>query len=109
MYGMYCNQPQTDSIFSFYEYFLGGWPPNASGAQYRPQYPPQTGPQQWAQGPRPGQPQGPNQWDQPRYPVNQQYGPVSLRLKHLNAVCLILFCSTYFRISNGQVKVDLHS
>lgn len=57
--------------------FSGGWPPNASGAQYRPQYPPQTGPQQWAQGPRPGQPQGPNQWDQPRYPVNQQYGPVS--------------------------------
>lgn len=59
--------------------FLGGWPPNpTSGGQYRPQYPPQSGPQQWAQGPRPGQPQGaPNQWDQGRYPVNQQYAPVS--------------------------------
>jgi len=52
---------------------LGGWPPNNSGSQYR-QYPPQ-GPQQWSnQGPRP---QPPNQWDQPRYPVNQQYGPVN--------------------------------
>ena len=52
---------------------LGGWPPNNSGSQYR-QYPPQ-GPQQWSnQGPRP---QPPNQWEQPRYPVNQQYGPVN--------------------------------
>lgn len=58
-------------------FYKGGWPPNAnSGGQYRAQYPPQGGPQQWGQGPRPGQPQGPNQWDQNRYPVNQQYGPV---------------------------------
>lgn len=59
----------------------GGWP-NSPG-QYRGQYPPQNAPQQW-QGPqRPGGPpnQGPgNQWDQNRYPGNQQYGqhpPVS--------------------------------
>jgi hypothetical protein len=79
MYGMYfgfCLFPlgQKVTLISF----IGGWPPNASsGGQYRPQYPPQAGPQQWGQGPRPGQPQGPNQWDQNRYPVNQQYGPVS--------------------------------
>lgn len=67
------------NVINFGLIFEGGWPPNSnSGAQYRPQFPPQGGPQQWPQGPRPGQPQGPNQWEQPRYPVNQQYGPVSL-------------------------------
>lgn len=69
---------------------LGGWPPNAAGGgQFRPQYPQQGGPQQWAQGPRPGPPQGPpNQWDQNRYPVNQQYGPVSFNFRALNFIFL---------------------
>lgn len=87
--------------------FLGGWPPNAnSGGQYRAQYPPQAGPQQWAQGPRPGQPQGPNQWDQNRYPVNQPYGPV------INLKFYLLYktkCFEYFRTNRGQVRADLHS
>lgn len=78
MYGMYLSEYLLNKQIFTNENFTGGWPPNAgSSGQYRPQYPPQSGPQQWAQGPRPGQPQGPNQWDQSRYPVNQQYGPVN--------------------------------
>jgi hypothetical protein len=78
MYGMYLVFLVFLIKIIINAYFIGGWPPNASGGgQYRPQYPPQAGPQQWGQGPRPGQPQGPNQWDQNRYPVNSQYGPVS--------------------------------
>lgn len=77
MYGMY---PQYFFLREEIQFILslGAWPPNAtSGGQFRPQYPPQAGPQPWGQSPRPGQPQGANQWDQNRYPVNSQYGPVS--------------------------------
>lgn len=58
----------------------GGW--QNSAGQYRGQYPPQSGPQPW-NSPGPGQrPPGPpvpgqpgpggGQWDQSRYPPNQQ-------------------------------------
>lgn len=65
---------------------LGGWPnaPN-SGGQFRAQFPPQSAPQ-WPQGAQRGSVQGPpqgtpSQWEQNRYPMNQQYGPVSWNFK----------------------------
>lgn len=62
-------------LYRIINFITGGWPPNSGNSQQYRQYPPQ-GPQQWQnQGPR--LPQPPNQWDQNRYPPNQQYGPVS--------------------------------
>lgn len=69
-------------MFTQMHQFTGGWPGAPNAGQFRGQYPPQSGPQGWQQGPgvpRPGQgpPQGPQQWEQNRYPMNSQFGPVS--------------------------------
>lgn len=81
---------------------IAGWPPNAgpnSGGQFRGQYPPGAPQQGW---PRPGQPpQGPNQmqWEQNRYPLNQQYGPVSV---FSSSFLHFYFNEFHFRINLGH-------